>query len=314
MHKPSLLRIGFVTGLVLAGLVTAASLANVAFWLSDLLAQFLIQATVVAALITVTAAATRHWVCAVCGTVVVGLAAVPLAGEWPGSLARDAEAAPPQTFTALVANVWGRNRQSEALVERIRDLDADLMFLLEVHRRHHPALEVFASSHPTRLDCEARSCDVLLLTRFPTAGSAIDKVDPKTGASVNATDLLVGDRRLRAVGTHLTRPIVEGSLGRQLAQVDFIIDRAAIDQATIVGGDFNAVPWGQVVKRFEARSGVLATAGGLTGTWPSWLPLPLRLPIDQVFVGSDLMILSRHVVDLPGSDHEGVLVEVAFRS
>jgi endonuclease/exonuclease/phosphatase (EEP) superfamily protein YafD len=80
----------------------------------------------------------------------------------------------------------------------------------------------------------------------------------------------------------------------------------------ILLGDFNNVAWGPAQSAFRTATG-LENRGHLALTWPTWMPWPLRLPIDQVFTGGDLVV--HRFVSGPaiGSDHLPVEAEIAAK-
>lgn len=73
----------------------------------------------------------------------------------------------------------------------------------------------------------------------------------------------------------------------------------------IIVGDFNATPWcpaqktlSRNLKLSNAREGF-----GLYGSWPVWLPAPLRLPIDHILTGGDIRVVDYRTGPNVGSDH-----------
>ena len=76
---------------------------------------------------------------------------------------------------------------------------------------------------------------------------------------------------------------------------------------TLVMGDFNSVPWGQVMKKF-ARDLQLQHAGGIEGTWPDYLSMPMRIRIDQALTSPDLAVVEQTVMPGHGSDHRAISV------
>ncbi len=84
----------------------------------------------------------------------------------------------------------------------------------------------------------------------------------------------------------------------------------------ILAGDFNSTPSGYRHGIMLKRSGLAPSdvLGGLTGTWPSDWPGPLRLTIDRVWVSPDVQFVSREVVGDIGSDHRPSLVTLSVPS
>lgn len=66
----------------------------------------------------------------------------------------------------------------------------------------------------------------------------------------------------------------------------------------ILIGDFNTAPYSPYFKRLQKISGLKNSmlGHGITGTWPSFLPRPLRIPIDHVLISDQIEILRRDVV------------------
>ncbi len=98
-------------------------------------------------------------------------------------------------------------------------------------------------------------------------------------------------------------------VGRLLTYTD-----AEPDQPRAVVGDFNATPLWPVYRRIAARFDDLASlharARGTrpAATWPRWFGGPL-IRIDHAF-GSGLVAEGVEVVDLPGSDHCALVLDV----
>ncbi len=133
--------------------------------------------------------------------------------------------------------------------------------------------------------------------------------------------LAAPDGSLALVAVHAAPPM--GSAGRWRADLETIGSAAA--GADLVVGDFNAT-----LDHAELRavlgpssselSDAVATANdGWRPTWPAgparWygVPVPRLVQIDHVLVGKRLAVVGTNRVDVPGSDHSGVLAEVAQR-
>lgn len=52
---------------------------------------------------------------------------------------------------------------------------------------------------------------------------------------------------------------------------------------------------------------------GSDGSWPTFLPRAIGIPIDHVFATKELALLSRKLFTVLGSDHRAVLAEIAFK-
>lgn len=73
----------------------------------------------------------------------------------------------------------------------------------------------------------------------------------------------------------------------------------------IVAGDFNCVPWSPHMKPIFA-SGLKKACPAYAlppPTWCTMLPLPMRLPIDHIFISKDFAVSSLEIGADTGSDH-----------
>lgn len=125
---------------------------------------------------------------------------------------------------------------------------------------------------------------------------------------------------LEIVNVHMANPIAWtpwGSVRLRRQQLDALIAHLASPAVRIVAGDFNASPVWPVYRRLVARlddAAVLVANGRGERPGRTWGPTPgtpRLLRIDHVFV-EGLRALDSRVVTIPGSDHSGLLVEVAL--
>lgn len=79
-----------------------------------------------------------------------------------------------------------------------------------------------------------------------------------------------------------------------------------------MSGDFNAATWGATMSALRERTG-MEILTGVGGTWPTFLPRHLGIPIDHVMASDDLVMRTREVINVPGSDHRAVVTEIAFK-
>jgi endonuclease/exonuclease/phosphatase family metal-dependent hydrolase len=124
---------------------------------------------------------------------------------------------------------------------------------------------------------------------------------------------------LEIVNVHFAAPTTRpfwrqpGLRRRQLRGLLAHLD-AAPDRACAVAGDFNATPlwpvYRGVASRLEdlARSYARSSGGRARRTWPSWSVRPL-LRIDHCFARG-LDVHGLRVLEIPGSDHCGLLVDL----
>ena len=86
---------------------------------------------------------------------------------------------------------------------------------------------------------------------------------------------------------------------------------------TIVMGDFNATIWTSTLRELMNRTGLRLTEtgtnliGSATGTWPTFLPGVVRIPIDHCLVRGDILPVRTEIFSIPGADHLGVMTALS---
>ncbi len=298
---------------VLAGLagaigVVAGVLGSSLHWSFDLMAQFLLPAFVVALLIVPVAALAR-WPAVAGGAAVTAVAAYALA--MPSVTAPGPVKAEAPRFRVLLFNMWFGNGRLGDVAQLIQREDADLVVIVESSLRARNALQAVTNVYPYRFDCTASGCDVVMFSRARLLPQDIARTSDANRSPYVTVGTDIAGCRLTVLATHMTRPFPHrpyGSQREQAREIGSVV--GLIPGAKLVLGDFNAAPWGYVVRTIEARGNVRA-ATGASGTWPSALPGQLRIPIDHMLVSPGLSFVSRSVLPGAGSDHLPVLAEIA---
>jgi endonuclease/exonuclease/phosphatase (EEP) superfamily protein YafD len=80
---------------------------------------------------------------------------------------------------------------------------------------------------------------------------------------------------------------------------------------SIVLGDFNLVPWDREFKQFLKAANLSSVRDGFQATFPMDLGVPL-IPIDHVCYSEHFHPTECRVVNIPGSDHRGMVAGFSF--
>ncbi len=285
------------------GLLTAAPFLGAWHVLIDFLGQFLIQAMAGTIVLAVLLLITRRWRSA-------GLAAVALVLQTavlqPSLIPARAAQDEPGHIDVLFHNIYWGNQRLDALAAEIVGRSPDVVILAEVERRLEPMLAQLAEAYPYRITCLAHwTCDTVIFSRLPVLEDLSEwHAEQRMAMSAARLDSPFGP--ITVAGVHLDRPLPPGRLRMQERQVAKLVDMLApIEEPLLVVGDFNASPWGRVMRGLADGAG-LEIARGIEGTWPAMLPWPMRIAIDHALTGRGLVLLDREVVRLPGSDHKAL--------
>jgi endonuclease/exonuclease/phosphatase (EEP) superfamily protein YafD len=295
--------LGFVSSVLIG--VAAGSL----HWSFDLAGQFLLPAIVVAGGATLVAAICRWPVTA--GAGLVGVVAAYLAAM-PFTTAPAPVAAETARFKVLLFNVWFRNGRLDDVRKMVEETNADIVVFVETTPRIREELRPLEAFYPYHFDCiGVGRCDITIFARSRLTSPAVKSTaDPERSPLVQI-DTQIAGCTLKLFATHMTRPFPNRPWWAQRAQAEEIgTDVAAWPGAKLVLGDFNAAPWGYVMRTIAERGNVNVLTGA-GGTWPSRLPPQLRIPIDNMLAGPGLSFVSRQVLPKIGSDHLPVVAEIA---
>lgn len=323
--------------LLLWGLAGMLALCQAMIWYEPktpslaVLEQFALQLGIVALLAAVLALVLRRW------ARFILLAALTVTLSWPVFGHRGAPAAvtEPTRLKVVSANLWHSATGHDRMIEALLASDADIIGLIEVAPRWRPALAPLFAKYPHRADCFDRDseCQILLLSKLP-----IER--PIVGRIWKATPIVAGGvirwngRPITVLATHWFRPLRRSEespwgiddparsayladglpVSRQTGQAGLFakfVEREAPGNL-IVMGDLNSVPWSRVQRAFRAKTG-LDNQAGLATSWPSFLPWPLRLPIDHVLARGHLVVTKFEAGPPTESDHLPVIAEIGWR-
>lgn len=278
----------------------------------DFLGQLLIQAAAGTVLLLILFTAARRWLAGALTLVAFGLQlAVLQPTSW---FPAHAGAEAPRTVEVLFSNVWWHNQRIDEAVAQIRAWAPDIVVLAEIDQRNRTILDTLAADYPYRVDClEHWACDSAVLSRLPIVED-LSGWNGKRRIATSAARIATPFGALAVAGVHFDQPLPPRQVREQERQAEGLVDLLApIQDPLLLVGDFNAAPWGRLLRGLSRDAG-LEIAWGLEGTWPAALPWPLRIPIDHALTRNGLELVEREVVRMPGSDHRALRLRVGLES
>lgn len=304
----------FATGLALAGpaAVLVAGLLKDRGAVFDLAFQFASPALTVAVVLALAAAALR-------APRLAGVAAVVCLGLWLSLRPQWSPEHPPALPTerpvvVYFANVFWENHDVERIAASVAEAKPDVVAMVEVTRPLARNLDRLLPEHPYRTASTPsqryeNGPRTLIASRWPVRVLASERRD---GLAVVEAEVARPEGALRVVAVHLTRPWPFDDPEAQSRQIERLSERLRADSTDrlILVGDFNATPSGALLSRFAEDTG-LRPAPAVLGTWPESAPAPLRIGIDNLFVGDGLTVESRRLGRPTGSDHRPIVALVA---
>ncbi|WP_055492215.1 endonuclease/exonuclease/phosphatase family protein [Streptomyces sp. TP-A0356] len=219
-------------------------------------------------------------------------------------------------FRVLTSNVqFGRGTPS--LVPAIRRARPDIVFVEECEHRCSATLErTFGGprgTYPYRQAVDGAGSDgSVILSRFPLkAAPAVPGTMGMPGA--------VADVHGHAVRIQLAHPMppLPGQLSVWRRELGALRAYAASGAGapTVLAGDFNASQDHAVFRRILAtglRDGAGLAGAARTPSWPADTAPPFGTQIDHVLVSRDFSANSARFLDIAGTDHRALLVDLTL--
>ena len=310
--------------LVKVGVRLAAVASLLAFgarwhWLLDILANFRVQYAMYLIVATAVLLLCRNfrWAGISLIAVVLNLGVVlPYFIPLPNSASDTKEQR--VSFRLATFNVLSSNRCCDEVVDYLRELDADFVFVLETSADWELAIKSLRDLYPhQKNEIQSGNFGIALLSKNPFSEIKISEYTPSI-ASIDAL-VMLGGNRVRLIGTHPYPPI-NGKVSRlrnsHMQKLAESIATEASDAKTIVAGDFNMTPWSPHFRDFLEVSGLEDSAKG-KGVQPTWYALPsfcFGIPIDHVCFDKSFRVDARLVGPELGSDHRPVWVDFSIVS
>lgn len=290
-----------ITGAVLA----AASLLGFAgevWWVFDLFAHPRLQYAPALVLVGAGLVATGSTRAAAVALAIATLNAMVVA---PLFIPAPAAASDGPSLTVVSFNVQVGNPDRPAVIEWVRSLDADVVFLWETSG---PWREEFAAADLPFLIFEplqdGTTIGGLVLTSGPADVALLDTGDR---SSIEVTVSFAGEQMV-VIGAHPYPPISRRYAAERDRQLEAVAAHAtAVDGPVVVAGDLNATPWSSALRPLLATLANSMDGKGWVATYPSGLG-PLMLPIDHVLHNDAFVTVERRLGPDLGSDHLPVIV------
>lgn len=232
------------------------------------------------------------------------------------------EDTPPQSPLLRVVsfNVQGQNEQYGEVMEFLREVDADVVFLHEASRLWEENLYEAISEGRFGYRQYGSRPDHLIFSTLTLANKRPLEVTSHGWSETEARAVEVvadvGNEQVTLLGIHPLAPTNPRRTALRDAQFAFAANWARNSEGpTVVTGDFNATPWSHVF-------GPLSDAGlrnsqrgfGLDPSFPVDGNFLTQIPIDHLLHSSHLVVVDRWLGPDLGSDHFPLVVDLALRS
>lgn len=209
-------------------------------------------------------------------------------------------------------NLWHHNPTPELAFQSIEANTPDVFTIQEMNASWAEFTDsVFAQTHPYTVEVPMEECcyGIGLFSKFPIVSY---KVLDLEDTPVIIAQLLIQNRTVTIISLHTRPPAFPNETGIRNKQLETVASIAAAETTNcIVLGDFNVVPWDDVLKEFLKSGNLEVVRDGFQATYPMDLGFPL-IPIDHITYSGNLTPTRCETVKLIGSDHKGIVAGFAF--
>lgn len=225
----------------------------------------------------------------------------------------------PHVIRVLTVNARLGQADPERIVEIVRNRGVDLLTVQEITDPLLAGLQEAGLNDllPEHVgEPQAPPLGTMVFAAAPlTSGVAIH-----TGMQTWSTTMTTAQGDLRFMAVHPHAPITNV---RAWAEAQRVLRAAAVD-ADVIAGDFNATLAHRPLLNLRAdgfRSSAELTNAGLRFTWPAGgrfhlgpIGLPCMVQIDHILVRTSVWTaVNTAYVEIPGSDHTGVIADLVRR-
>lgn len=236
------------------------------------------------------------------------LASTQVAEALPG------EAVDGSCFTVLTLNVLQTNREYQRTADLIRDIDPDVVLLMETDEAWADAIAPVMANYSNRIDRPLdNTYGIMFASRLPMRDASIQDLAQKDTPSVFAT-LTAGKREFKVIGLHPRPPVPGQDTEERDAEIVVAAKQSRdIGMPVLAVGDFNDVAWSDTTRLFMDIGSFLdpRIGRGTYATFPAdktWLGWPL----DHLFVTEEFLLGEMRVGQSVGSDHRPVIARLCL--
>ena len=225
-----------------------------------------------------------------------------------------------KTVSILASNVYMENKNYEGFLDRVKDVDPEIVFMLETNaewmKNVHPYLEQhypFQILHPLE-----NTYGLLFYSKVRLENEQIRFLVEDDVPSISTVLCLEGGRQIMFLGLHPKPPSPTENSRSTPRDAELIIagmEARASSLPVIIAGDMNDVAWSHTTRLFTRISGLLdlRIGRGFFNTFHAKYPL-LRWPLDHIFVSHHFKVVSMKRLKNFNSDHFPIYAKLALES
>jgi|GEM_PF-1819115 len=211
----------------------------------------------------------------------------------------------------LQLNVYLFNRQKRKTIDLILKKNPHIVTLHEISRNWDGILNVLMrEKFPYRVSVPGSYFGISLYSRYPVKQHCTLAIDKTV---VLLSEIMIGKKAVTLITYHSYAPLNEGKLIFRNNQINRLIPVInEIPGPKIVTGDFNAVPWSWIMKKFKRKTALSDSRMSLLNTYPS--KGFLKVPIDYIMFSEHFKTVRKSSLLATTSDHLGIITTCGLKN
>ena len=226
--------------------------------------------------------------------------------------------ASPSTVRLLIANVEYDNHDSDRLLALVREVDPDVVLLLEPGARWEARMRQLERGWPHVVrQPQEDTWGLLLYSRLALIDPEIRFLVEPDIPSVRTRLVLRSGEQVWLYGLHPRPPRPGDDTDERDTELAIVArEIRSLGQPVILAGDLNDVAWSRTTRRLQERADLLdpRIGRGAYATFSADLPAGFRWALDHVFLTRHFALCrlarARHI----GSDHFPLVAELTLRA
>ncbi len=222
---------------------------------------------------------------------------------------------PGMRLKLMISNVLMENRNSADLLRVVREVDPDVLLVVEIDDWWHDSLAPLDAHYPHRIKRpQDNYYGMELFSKLELDGTDVRFLVSDKIPSIRTGLKLPSGVWIEFFGVHPRPPDPDHDSETRDAEILLVAqDMRRSKRSSIVAGDLNDVAWSHTTRLFQRMSGALdpRRGRGMFSTFHAGHPL-LRWPLDHIFHDNSFTLVDLKRLPNIGSDHFPVMAELQY--
>lgn len=219
----------------------------------------------------------------------------------------------------FTANVFQDNHQYDRMLQQIKDMNPDMVFLLETNHAWEKAMSQLKGDYPYTLSAPLENTyGLLFYSKLKIENGKVDYLVKGDIPSVHGMIELRSGRKVMMWGLHPEPPVPGENLYSTAKDKELMIVALRVRECklpAIVFGDLNDVAWSHTTELFRKTSGMLdpRRGRGYYNTFSAHSHF-IRFPLDYIFCTKEFGLVKMQRMPKNGSDHFAMFTHICLNN